>query len=67
MIKALFRTALLVVAILVVTMYVPALMPYRTVALILAAAYGLFGLIARTLLIGLIVLAVGAAYFLNLF
>ncbi len=67
MIKALLRTALLVAVILVVTMYVPALAPYRTVALILAAAYGLFGLIARALLVGLVVLAVGAAYFLNLF
>ncbi len=67
MIKALLRTALLVAVILVVTIYVPALAPYRTVALILAAAYGLFGLIARALLVGLVVLAVGAAYFLNLF
>jgi hypothetical protein len=48
-------------------MYIPELMPYRTIALILAVAYGLVGLIARTLLIGLLIAAAVAAYFLNLF
>lgn len=65
--KALFRTILLVAAILILTQYVPALLPYRTVALILAVAYGLFGFIARSFLIVLVLAAIGAAYFLHLF
>ena len=65
--KAIIRTVLLIAVILLVTQYAPALAPYRTVALILAVAYGLFGFIARSLLILLIVAAVGAVYFLHLF
>lgn len=65
--KALIRTVVLVVGIWLATMYIPELMPYRTIALILAVAYGLFGLIARTLLVVLLIAAAGAAYFLNLF
>ncbi len=65
--KALIRTAILVAGIWVATLYIPELMPYRTIALMLAVAYGLFGLIARTLLVGLLIVAAAAAYFLNLF
>ena len=65
--KALIKTILLIAGILLVTQYVPALMPYRTVALILAVAYGLFGFIARSLLILIVIAAAGAAYFLHLF
>jgi hypothetical protein len=65
--KALLRSVLLVAAILILTQYVPELMPYRTAAIIVAIAYGLFGFIARSLLILLVVAAAGAAYFLNLF
>lgn len=65
--KALIKTVLLVAAILLVTQYLPALMPYRTVALILAIGYGLIGFIARSFLILLVIAAVGAAYFLHLF
>jgi hypothetical protein len=65
--KALLRTVFLVVAIWLITQYVPALMPYRALALILALAWGLFGFIARSLLIILVVAAALAAYFLHLF
>ena len=65
--KALIKTVLLAAAILLLTQYVPALMPYRTVALILAIGYGLIGFIARSFLILLVIAAVAAAYFLRLF
>jgi hypothetical protein len=65
--KAILRTVLLVAAIVLLTQYVPALMPYRTVALILALAYGLFGFVARSLLVLLVAGAVGVAYFMHLF
>ena len=67
MIKALIRTAVLVAVILVAVSLIPALSPYQNIALILAVAYGLFGFIARSLLVLLVVGAVAAVYFLHLF
>jgi hypothetical protein len=63
MIKAILRTALLVVLILVAVHYAPALAPYETPLIILALITGLFGIITRTLVVLLLAVAAVAAYF----
>jgi hypothetical protein len=67
MIKALIRTVLLVVAILLAVRLFPALAPYQNIALIVAVVSGLVGFIARSLLVLCIVAAAAAAYFLHIF
>ena len=58
MFKALIRTALLVVAILVLSRFVPFVADHEAALLVAAVALGLFGIIARVLMI---LLFIGAA------
>lgn len=63
MIKALIRTVLLVVVIVVAAQFVPALAPYETLLVVLALVTGLFGIIARSMVLLLLIAAALAAYF----
>lgn len=64
MIKAFLRTAAFVVVILVAVRVVPELAPYQTTALVLAVVTGLFGFVARSLVLLLLVASAVGAYFL---
>lgn len=57
MIKALIRTAMLVVAVLVLSRFIPLLAEHEQAALIAVVAIGLIGIITRVLVVVLILAA----------
>ena len=63
MFKAIIRTVILIVLIVLATRLFPAFAPYETVAILIAIITGFFGFIARSLLILLIAAAAIALYF----
>ncbi|MDO8548136.1 MAG: hypothetical protein Q7R71_00480 [bacterium] len=63
MLKAIIRTAALIVLVVLVARLFPAFAPYQTIAIAVALITGLFGFIARSLFILLLIAAAIAAYF----
>jgi hypothetical protein len=66
MIKALIKTTLLIVLVVVLAQAVPFVERHEIFFIIMALAIGLFGLIARMLLVFGVLIAVVGAYFLHL-
>jgi hypothetical protein len=63
MFKAVIRTAVLVVLIVLAARFFPAFAPYQNIAIVIALVTGFFGFIARSLFILLLAAAAIAAYF----
>lgn len=63
MVKAIIRTVVLVVLIVLAARFFPAFAPYQNIAIVVALVTGLFGLIARSLFFLILIVAAIAAYF----